>query len=817
MSKIIGVTVGTPISPQTIKDKLKPVLSVNGTKPDENGNVEVESVASWNDLTDKPFGEGKTEWKLADSGSASYNSAPTDNKWNIQVQLNNFKMVEGNQYKIVLKDPVTMMVRLETECVGRISTLVVGIPYHHLGTASDPINGSSAAGGASWSFRFTTYPSEIKGWIIEIYELAEAITPLNAKFLPSEVVLEDELNATLYEYANYVESLIPDAVLSVNGVTPDENGNVEVETGGVTSWNDLEDKPFGVANETVWVEVDRADNIEDSSSTLNTVAFNNLKIVDGKQYKVSIIPTDINLPAIEHICVGSIGTMMGLPYYNISNSTGSFEIYSMNNLPNWQGDFEYKYNDTTIHRVNIIIYELSETIVYLDEKYIPDTIARVEDIPEVPTKVTDLENDAGFITVEDIPEIPEFPDAVLSVNGVTPDKNGNVQVEVSGGSSGSGSPAIIDVVELPTENIREDCFYRLLTGSFVYNQFVRNDWTCHCVESLPETGDPAFAGDLSDTENVIVIAYYNVTDESVYAYVTEVLASMFGVPAGWYPVATLMQAVGFTFNGVITDITDNPRNGTFNLLLEYVNYSYKDAWTSMKAVGRSGEGISAEVFNHPTNIASGVVSHAEGYCTTASGKYSHAEGEGTTASGDTSHAEGNETIASGKYSHAEGDSTTASGNHSHAEGQNTIVSGDASHAEGGFAGAYGDFSHAEGNNTTADGACSHAEGVGTIAVGVAQHVQGSCNVVDPDYDPDNPISRACYAHIVGNGTDDDNRSNAHTLDWDGNAWFQGTIKLGGTGQDDEDAVDVLTTADIDTIATQVISKLPIYNGEVESV
>ena len=33
-----------------------------------------------------------------------------------------------------------------------------------------------------------------------------------------------------------------------------------------------------------------------------------------------------------------------------------------------------------------------------------------------------------------------------------------------------------------------------------------------------------------------------------------------------------------------------------------------------------------------------------------------------------------------------------------------------------------------------------------------------------------------YAHIVGNGDDEDNRSNAHTLDWNGNAWFAGDVK-----------------------------------------
>lgn len=42
MSKIIGVTVGTPTSPQKIENEIKPVKTVNGKAPDENGNVEVQ-------------------------------------------------------------------------------------------------------------------------------------------------------------------------------------------------------------------------------------------------------------------------------------------------------------------------------------------------------------------------------------------------------------------------------------------------------------------------------------------------------------------------------------------------------------------------------------------------------------------------------------------------------------------------------------------------------------------------------------------------------------------------------------------------------
>jgi hypothetical protein len=95
--------------------------------------------------------------------------------------------------------------------------------------------------------------------------------------------------------------------------------------------------------------------------------------------------------------------------------------------------------------------------------------------------------------------------------------------------------------------------------------------------------------------------------------------------------------------------------------------------------------------------------------------------EGNTATGEYSHAEGSITKATGDYSHAEGDNTQAIGNYSHAEGQDTI--------------ALGQYSHAEGWNTITS--ASH------------QHVQGQWNAT----------SSVPAAFIVGNGTDDGNRSN----------------------------------------------------------
>lgn len=121
-------------------------------------------------------------------------------------------------------------------------------------------------------------------------------------------------------------------------------------------------------------------------------------------------------------------------------------------------------------------------------------------------------------------------------------------------------------------------------------------------------------------------------------------------------------------------------------------------------------------------------------------------------------------IASGDYSHAEGSGTTASGNCSHAEGAGTTAS------------AY--CSHAEGNCTTASGENSHAEGASTIASSQNQHVQGKYNIEDLN---------GTYAHIVGNGEDGKN-SNAHTLDWQGNAWYSGKLSQEGTPTEDKDLV-----------------------------
>lgn len=159
-----------------------------------------------------------------------------------------------------------------------------------------------------------------------------------------------------------------------------------------------------------------------------------------------------------------------------------------------------------------------------------------------------------------------------------------------------------------------------------------------------------------------------------------------------------------------------------------------------------------------SNITSGILPVERGGTGNSNGYIRAGQLSGSSI-GTMATAEGRNTTASGSYSHAEGNYTEATGSSSHAEGQNTNASGVASHAEG--------------ENSTASGSYSHAEGENTRASSKNQHVQGRFNKED---------SSGTYAHIVGNGESDSSRSNAHTIDWDGNAWFAGDVYVGGTSQ-----------------------------------
>lgn len=160
---------------------------------------------------------------------------------------------------------------------------------------------------------------------------------------------------------------------------------------------------------------------------------------------------------------------------------------------------------------------------------------------------------------------------------------------------------------------------------------------------------------------------------------------------------------------------------------------------------------------------SGEFSSAFGFATNASGSYSHSNGCHTTASGDFgASADGYKTTASGDYSSAIGYVSTASGNGSTASGIETTSSGNGSVSSG--------------CQTLASGYFSNAKGYGSISKNRSQMAFGEFNIQDTS--SSGRSKRGNFVEIVGNGTADDARSNARTLDWNGNESLAGSITLG---------------------------------------
>lgn len=183
----------------------------------------------------------------------------------------------------------------------------------------------------------------------------------------------------------------------------------------------------------------------------------------------------------------------------------------------------------------------------------------------------------------------------------------------------------------------------------------------------------------------------------------------------------------------------------------------------------------------------------------AQGWFAHAEGDGTSALAQASHTEGQWTSVKKDAigGHAEGLGNTVHSRAGHAEGFGNIVGYDptdpasivgnredyGSHAEGSKTISYGYGSHSEGIETQAIANGAHAQGQGGRTAAENSHVEGKYNIIEAGsneqhvqgrYNLPNPY----MAHIVGNGTESQ-RSNAHTLDWFGNAWYQGNMTFNG--------------------------------------
>ena len=243
-------------------------------------------------------------------------------------------------------------------------------------------------------------------------------------------------------------------------------------------------------------------------------------------------------------------------------------------------------------------------------------------------------------------------------------------------------------------------------------------------------------------------------------------------------------------------VTDSIIKLTYTTTSGIYNFRYGDRSTSRSdgvfsvCFSKDGETNGSYAFAvGKFTEASGVASFSSGLHSKSTGEYSHAEGYYTEALNSCSHAEGFRTVAEGGYSHAEGCDSVAHGFANHAEGYEChAYNGGAGHAEGWGTKSYSNGSHSEGWYTVAVGAYSHAEGYYTRADGYSSHTSGTYTKATRDYQTvigkynanhstNTTFDSGDYAFIIGNGTDDNraSRSNALTVDWNGNLWCAGKV------------------------------------------
>ena len=304
-----------------------------------------------------------------------------------------------------------------------------------------------------------------------------------------------------------------------------------------------------------------------------------------------------------------------------------------------------------------------------------------------------------------------------------------------------GIPSHILEIGCGTEKERKNLLYVTDSQECYFNLPVSFNKRATFINGVSVTGSLSVNGPLLLQGSVSVIG--DLTINGATAFTKEEFKTSY-ITSGAAPFSSTPTLTRYGYKTTV----EGANNTIFELLSDYVRYCH------IEGLGNTIQ----------TSLAGSVIdcAHIEGWLNKSYASHSHIEGVSNTV--------GSEAIAA----HVEGINVTVNGIYSHGEGNTVTVNGL--------------FSHGEGFNVVVNSAGAHGEGVATIVSGAFQHVQGVANVEDVNSD---------YLHIVGNGELNDDATpktphNAHTIDWSGNAWFCGDVKIGGDSYNDETAKTLAT-------------------------
>lgn len=176
-------------------------------------------VTSWNDLTDKPFGEDTENITLTEFVAPMFLSFANGQTSAFEAALGmaitaSGGFVEGKTYGVSLDGEIY-------ECIcAPLSTPFSGTLYELKAVGEHGVNVYCSI--ASY-YHYVSAPVTDGTYSVAIYEMTRGIKRLDEKFLPDSVVLESELEAKGYQTEEQVTALINNAISNL----PKYNGEVE--------------------------------------------------------------------------------------------------------------------------------------------------------------------------------------------------------------------------------------------------------------------------------------------------------------------------------------------------------------------------------------------------------------------------------------------------------------------------------------------------------------------------------------------------------------------------------------------------------------
>lgn len=413
---------------------------------------------------------------------------------------------------------------------------------------------------------------------------------------------------------------------------------------------------------------------------------------------------------------------------------------------------------------------------------------RINETRAVANMVEDLESKAGGTTnYEDLQNKPSINGVSLSGNKTSSDLG--LQGSYTAGDNISIENNEISVTGILPET--KNTYQNMING---YAILVEQDTSMEPVPSPKQNADYAYCM-FQNSSNTSKTFTFHITGKNTSGYATIITAE--GDGHGTVTFIDDARDTNVNWNDHISSLTIN---GLGVAIFNFTNIN--EVSPEVYVIEESGELRNYVSYVTDRMGEKTAVTIGERLASSTVGEYSLAVGRNTQASANScafngGKATGTNSVAmlggtaSGTVCLAAGSGATASGNYTSAIGSNAKASASYATAIGYGVSASGDYSGAFGNYT--------------IAQRKSQSVRGEFNVADAT---GTTSTRGDYADIVGNGTGSNanKRSNAYTLDWDGNGWFSGNVYIGSTSGTNKDAGSkILATQEyVDTHSPSVV-------------